>query len=357
LPLEIRRNVYKCVTKELWEEILMNDNRVRFYATERAWCDKRPHENAAYDVTITSDQPDYASSEDGPAGDLDYTFEDRMSTSDEASETTSVLSSDDSDVDMDDLPPPMPQVHIVVNRDFTNEHRGYCYHNTCIDPSKICRPHPPFYCPCLFKPPAAFLDIINLSQVSPQITRELGECLWENATVRFDDPGTFLMFARERPATLPFIRGIVLGLDCSAQSPDLNTDTDELAAMLGFVSEQLDLRFFDVELRTSFRLALHVHPQSMAIPDAAPPPQDPIGPAAIAWAPLFRALRTDAFDVEVLDFGPETATLLRKRPAPLAQQRIESARAAVLELWKPDCVREREGGEEARYLRSRDACG
>jgi hypothetical protein len=158
----------------------MNDNRVRFYATDRAWCDKRPHENAAYDVTITSDQPDYASSEDRPAGDLDYTFEDRMSTSDEASETTSVLSSDDSDVDMDDLPPPMPQVHIVVNRDFTNEHRGYCYHNTCIDPSKICRPHPPFYCPCLFKPPAAFLDIINLSQVSPQITRELGECLWEN---------------------------------------------------------------------------------------------------------------------------------------------------------------------------------
>jgi hypothetical protein len=337
----------------------MNDDRVRFCAAERAWCHKRPHENLVYDVAMSSssDHPD-STVDYEPASDLDFSFESRMPTEDEASETTSVLSSDDSNVDMEDLPPPMPQVNIVVNRDFRERRGSYCKHNNCIDPSKICRPHPPFYCPCIHAPPAPFLDIISLSQVSRQITRELGECLWESATVKFEDPGTFLTFARERPAALPFIRGIVLELDCSPESRNLNTDTTELEAMLSFVSENMDLRFFDVELRVLLFRDGSIGPES--------PLPNLMGSTAVAWTPLFRALRrADAFDVRVLELGELSSTMPpHKNPNPwingrqaLLPQPLADLARTVLGLWMPDCLGEKEAGEEASYLRSRPVSG
>lgn len=58
--------------------------------------------------------------------------------------------------------------------------------------------------------------IRNLSLTSAQIALELGEVLWSKATVHFESPKCFLAFARDRPATLPLIHGIVVDLNIHA---------------------------------------------------------------------------------------------------------------------------------------------
>src|SRR5690606_15868010 len=97
---------------------------------------------------------------------------------------------------------------------------------------------------------AACKNLRFLSQVSPQITHELGQVLWDNSSVEFKGPQFFLDFAAERPAALPLIQGIVLNVDLDG-FPALDTQTRQLESMLSCVSEHCNLRSFAVKLWTN----------------------------------------------------------------------------------------------------------
>ncbi|KAK0741321.1 hypothetical protein B0T18DRAFT_419912 [Schizothecium vesticola] len=91
----------------------------------------------------------------------------------------------------------------------------------------------------------------NLSLTSTEIARELGEVLWAKATVRFESPSCFLAFARDRPAALPFIHGIVVELDVDDGDWLPDGATHAMVAMARIVSENCRLRFWSTLFQTS----------------------------------------------------------------------------------------------------------
>jgi len=93
-----------------------------------------------------------------------------------------------------------------------------------------------------------------LSLTSAQIACELGEVLWANATVHFESPNGFLAFARDRPAALPLIHGIVLELDMDDGDWLLDDTTPSLVVMGRIVSENCRLRLC---IHTNRTLALY----------------------------------------------------------------------------------------------------
>jgi hypothetical protein len=267
--------IYKRFMDQLWEH--MNDPKIRFSTVERAWSWKPRRQNTMYDIEVSSDRPDFTACYDELAGRRELMRP--TCASDEARETSSSSSSSDISMEEAPAPAPIPQVSVVVNRKFTTRDLGKPGGGALVDPDKPCPLHPlPIHYHCHHNPPADFADIIRLSQVSGQVTRKLGECLWENAAVEFDDAGTLIMFARERPAALPFIRGIALGIDCIRDAPNFHTDTDELATALSLVSEHLDLRFFDVKQRALVWDKTAIFESSV---------QDLLGIEVVDWAPWF----------------------------------------------------------------------
>lgn len=67
----------------------------------------------------------------------------------------------------------------------------------------------------------------TLSQISRQLTAELGQCLWENAIVDFEDPELFLAFFEDRPQIWRRVKGITLSV-CYNNGKFLNTSADLL---------------------------------------------------------------------------------------------------------------------------------
>ncbi|KAH8882879.1 hypothetical protein GQ53DRAFT_811761 [Thozetella sp. PMI_491] len=100
-------------------------------------------------------------------------------------------------------------------------------------------------CMCEYRTPSDYRFIRNLSQVSPKMTRELGALLWHNATLEFEDAEVAFLFAKQRPATLMCIRGIIVHVKCHGDAFD--TLTPLLSGALDLVTE---LRFLTIRLST-----------------------------------------------------------------------------------------------------------
>jgi hypothetical protein len=196
---------------------------------------------------------------------------------------------------------------------------------------------------------AACKNLRFLSQVSPQITHELGQVLWDSSSVEFKGPQFFLDFAAERPAAVPLIQGIVLNVDLDG-FPALDTQTHELKSMLSFVSEHCNLRSFAVKLWTNYA--------AMLSPEDGGNPDTRVMDKVAEWAPLFRTLRTSTFDVQhfaqryylrdnhsmhARDMSEMTEVVQGKYSKVIRRSRWE---------WMPDCMREETA--EAAYMRQRD---
>ncbi|KAK0726070.1 hypothetical protein B0H67DRAFT_572295 [Lasiosphaeris hirsuta] len=108
-------------------------------------------------------------------------------------------------------------------------------------------------CTCHYRTPDDYHHYLHLSQVSRQFTAELGDCLWQNATVEFVEPSAFSLFARTRPATLSRIRAVVLHLQYHGDVFD--TPCETLRETCKLVSGTFTaLRFFGVTLSTVLTL-------------------------------------------------------------------------------------------------------
>lgn len=96
--------------------------------------------------------------------------------------------------------------------------------------------------------------IRNLSLTSAQIALELGEVLWAKATVHFESPKCFLAFARDRPAALPLIHGIVVDLDIHSGEWLIEDSAPSMAKMVRVASEQCgNLRSWKAQLQPQIR--------------------------------------------------------------------------------------------------------
>lgn len=192
--------------------------------------------------------------------------------------------------------------------------------------------------PCYFIGEEDCKPLRMLAQVCPQITHKLGQVLWDNSSVEFKGPQSFLDFAAERPAAMPLVRGIVLNVDLNG-FPALDTRTEDLERMLAFVSEHCNLRSFAVKLWTEYRAMLS--PEDGGNSDAR------VSDKLIEWAPLFRTLRTSTFDVQhfLLKYSPHADL-----PEEMWERYIEVVRGTRSQ-WMPDCMREETA--EAAYTRER----
>ncbi|KAK0724355.1 hypothetical protein B0H67DRAFT_103008 [Lasiosphaeris hirsuta] len=213
-------------------------------------------------------------------------------------------------------------------------------------------------CVCVYRLSSAYEHVRCLGEVSRQIAAELGECLWANATVEFDGPETVFAFAAERPAALRLIKSVVLGVDCAGWA--LDTTTADLDAVLKLVSARMHVLSFGVRLYTDLDgmftrqvvVAEVDHDAQWAdrvvfvLDNTAPPSM-----RMVEWAPLFRALRTRAFAVRAKGSIKRPAHNLPWKSLPReTADLIGRVEHHVLDMWKPDCVRER-----VMALRLRDA--
>jgi hypothetical protein len=192
-------------------------------------------------------------------------------------------------------------------------------------------------CTCTYRRRGDYDAIRHLSQVSRQVTRELGECVWENATVDFEDPEVFFLFVRERAAAVRYIRGLVLNVQCHADPFD--TLTCNLVEICDFASQALDLRFCTVRLFTSLTMELGLQPGKPHLLAHAKVEE---------WKAAFRRLRVrERFDVRV---EPQWVS---DTYGEMGSREVGRVRQMLLGLWLPDCLRQRDMMEEAVYLRSR----
>jgi hypothetical protein len=192
-------------------------------------------------------------------------------------------------------------------------------------------------CTCSYRQREDYDVIRRLSHVSSQITQELGACLWENATGDFEDPEVFFLFIRERPAVLRHIKGLVLNVQCYADPFD--TLTSNLIEICDFVSKTLDLRFCTIRLFTSLTSELRFqfgNTHFLA------------NEKVKEWKAAFQSLNIrEKFDLR-LDRQWGSATY-----GEIGSDDIGRLQQTLLDLWLPDCLRQREMAEEAVYLRSR----
>ncbi|KAK3348893.1 hypothetical protein B0T25DRAFT_231346 [Lasiosphaeria hispida] len=416
LPPEIRRRIYKCFASELCND--ENDGLdarypntgIRFFVTDRPFDSDKPEKDASFSIVVAGapDQrnidPRPGANEGRPINLLEMykaiqtgEFEEddpnlppawqnirnsdaNEPSSEEEAESSGVEGSE-SDWDSDEaevavnlrhgniatstqtnqLPTAsQPRCAVMIkDRAQDNPHCLVHHYHWRGHPEKegdrcYCDSIPPTHnsarrmakCLCSYRPPSSYDHIRRLSQVSKQIAAELGECLWANAMVEFDGPEIFFTFAAERPAALRLIKGIVLRVDCIAGA--LDTTPVHLGGVLEFVSARMDVLSFGVRLYT-FLDALRVKADA----DGAAPPWKKMA----GWAPLFRALRTRAFTVRVTGLSealPGVPARSNVRVDSELGGLIERAERSALDLWKPDCIREREEGEQVRYLRSRE---
>lgn len=218
------------------------------------------------------------------------------------------------------------------------------------------------FCGCLLPTFDDCLQVNNLSKVNRQLTYELGACLWQNAAVTFQTPEHFVEFADSRPVALTFVKGILIVLNCEEDDvdfcpfPNLNwnedlvtsspnrtpTLTQEFLRMMQKINDSdIDLNFFRVLLYGSAK-----YHGSRGF--------DTEGKIS-KWAPAFQHLKTRQFDVVPGAITIED-TALPSTPeigSPRTDTQTEAWKALV-SLWKPKSIQERENTKEAVYNRLRD---
>ncbi|KAH9205652.1 hypothetical protein DL95DRAFT_451121 [Leptodontidium sp. 2 PMI_412] len=179
-------------------------------------------------------------------------------------------------------------------------------------------------CNCYYRTPADYDFVRDLSQVSPHFTRELGACLWENATLDFLDPAAFFLFFKTRPAIVPYIGGVVLNIQCHGDLYDILTPV--LAGICDFASKYLKLRSFTVRLSTILTV-LEGSRSSYAYQFADSRINE--------WKEIFRNLKIERqFDVRLDRHYPWVDIL--------GESEIERLEQKIRDLWLPDSVRQQE---------------
>ncbi|KAL0468469.1 hypothetical protein QR685DRAFT_573741 [Neurospora intermedia] len=228
----------------------------------------------------------------------------------------------DDDDDDDEYSDPLE----YVDYDFVMVYRPHMWETdeeiVALQTSRRVCPHSTAYKPrCCFRSPHQYQNVLRLSQLSPGVTKELGKTLYPNCTAEFPyGPHLFPVFAAERPAILPMIRGIILRLDCSADFND--TITTELAYMLSFFSPSLrpnspcrKLAFLTVKLRTSL-VDIPRWPQ-VNVPLTE---KQLVMDKLKEWGPLFLAVHTDEFLLRVVGVRHEVYSAAQGVPYGMGQE-------------------------------------
>lgn len=178
-------------------------------------------------------------------------------------------------------------------------------------------------------------EVRCLTHVSRQFSREVGACLWHNSVLELEDYEIPSLFIRNRPAALQHVKGIVLNL-CYNGTGCLNSSTADLEMLFNWISQNLELRFIMINLRTQLVYLLDFEKGKFA-----------------DWTKIFRRSKPmERFHVRLVFYHyctPPSYVIERYGCRPI-KKRWEKI---IGDLWMPDCLREEENAEKASYVQSR----
>ncbi|KAK5662410.1 hypothetical protein OQA88_8321 [Cercophora sp. LCS_1] len=191
-------------------------------------------------------------------------------------------------------------------------------------------------CPCMKRSLSAYRDVVSLSQVSPQITQELGDLMWGSATLLVPSPELFFPFALERPAALACLKSMIVTMECTGYV--LDTATSALEAMLEFVSENMELGFLGI------RLFLWDGEDKVSVDYET---EDSLTAAKLReWAPLFKATKVGKFMVKLETFFQASGMV--------GDAEKQDAEGQIERMWMPECLAlQVDTSDMATYLRNR----
>jgi len=182
-------------------------------------------------------------------------------------------------------------------------------------------------CICSYRQRADYDNVRHLAAAHPQVARELGEMLWEGATLDVGSLEVFPAFAADRPAALSRVAAMVLHIAACGDAFD--TITSELEAVCRLAGGATNLRVCTVVLRTT-----------LAGPDPVLRREDPDAMARAEarlqeWAPLFRGIRVrERFVVFAQGMNDDCGDEIVRQPL---NDNAAKLRERLLEMWQPDC--------------------
>ncbi|KAK3392487.1 hypothetical protein B0T20DRAFT_360994 [Sordaria brevicollis] len=189
---------------------------------------------------------------------------------------------------------------------------------------------------CRYIPPSHYTGLLQLSQISPLITREFASYLFFNSVFEFPEgPSLFPHFIRDRPAVLPHMRGIILHVECSADF--LDTVDSELEWMLKFITnhEEINLHFFTVVLNTGL-----IHIAESQTDEERELYKILVMKKLESWAPLFRQLRTEDFLLDMRPLpNPGPIGFEGRWGSVMAFEDLKVIAGEIIGMWLPDCLR------------------
>lgn len=184
---------------------------------------------------------------------------------------------------------------------------------------------------------SVYETIRNLALTSGRMVQELGEFIWESASAEFDSITTFLAFATQRPAALARLRHLIVEVDYNDMAGD--TSKDDIQVMIDMISTRMNL--------VSFGIHLYIRSESLE-EHKSPGLAVKMG----GWAPLLSSLKATRFLVHVshTSNGPS-----RDWVAIAKSTRLAEDMSRWLEIiWKPDYMQKSMDTEMAEYLESRN---
>ncbi|KAK3945860.1 hypothetical protein QBC46DRAFT_61930 [Diplogelasinospora grovesii] len=278
---------------------------------------------------------------------------DATSSEDDGETLTDLEASDSSDEDRDNENGIRPSAYYVQVDDRVSDNPNCCFHHNhrpgekvMVEDSSIMqtcycgridffrfhsRWKPPKgktfnHCVCELRHVDRYDDLVALSQVSWQVTRELGGCLWENATVECEEgPATLLRFLTERPAASS-CTSTAAPTFATPSLPSWPPCSDSSRRLLGWSC--------GLSIHSTLLTAQHVlenHPKARTRLAR-------VNDQIAEWAPLFRSLRTDEFQVRLVGVAG-IAECVEKRSS---DEEVEKIRVDILAQWMPDCIRQME---------------
>jgi hypothetical protein len=364
LPLEIRYKIYKILVAPLFggrnrdlPEMAVPRG-IRFKVSDGDYDCAFPELDFGLSVTAASRQPDCGSGE-GPEDFLeiykalqyDSASDSQVpsgwtasagagdwfqATSEDSAEETSEESSDEGQN--------MAELFEVNLEDEVSVWRPACdvQVDRAIDPDPNCSDEWHDYpelldnCRCSYRQRQDYDTIRCLSYVSRQFNRELGECLWENAIVDFEDLEIFFLFFKDRTAVLRHIKGLVLNIQYYGDCFD--TCTSILIEICKFVSQNLDLQFVTIRFATQESLLDNI----LAVEKVH------------EWAAAFRSLQIrEKFDLCLVISNVEFSRRDSADTDESGGDDDKKLQQKLLDLWLPDALRQPEMTKEVAYGLSR----
>ncbi len=196
-------------------------------------------------------------------------------------------------------------------------------------------------CTCQRRPLSRYDDLHRLSQISHGFTRELGSCLWLNASLVVEDLEAFVAFAADRPAALPYIREVTVELnlfDDASHYPD-----ETLAAVRAIVADAMDIHDFRVALVDP---ATEIAPEEFGRYD-----NQGYSRITARWRELFYPLKVrKTFDILWISRRTNERPL-NEQPIPLFT--YQDFGAVLRWLWMPRVLRpgaEATGSQQPRWM-------